>query len=1135
MSQLGVYSFLPWLRQGVANHLTAADGDPLVKLRAELHVELTLSGDAVGGGAAVAAKVARDVALFGPGDVVGIDPRAIVRVEPRPWTTNLEPNYLAQVEFYDEDFPWRYTPAAPEPAHGRLRPWIALVVLTEAEFRDGADLLGRPLPYVVLTDEAVLPDAGRLWAWAHVHVNRDLTGADDEIVTGDMAAALPRLQGVLEENPDLAFSRLICPRKLGPDTAYHAFVIPVFESGRLAGLGVEDLSVVPFATHSAWEEYEGRPEGGLMPYYHRWFFRTGAKGDFESLVRLLKPMPVDHRVGTRDMEVLHPGSGLPPIDDPALAGVLKLGGALRVPHAAYTAAEREEAERYDRWAEPYPRPFQAALARRVDLADDYAAQAAEAANAAAGITSPPEADPAGEPVADPDPLVTPPLYGAWHALTRRLLLDRDGEPLHPDDNWVHELNLDPRHRVAAGLGTRVVQAQQERLMSAAWEQVGDVLEANRRIRLGQLALLASSSLWTAHLVPLYEVAVEKLLLLTAPVAPRVRAGDFTVRHHLAQGRVQPALASAAARRMLRPRGRLLRTAARAAQVQPGSLLARVNAAEVSAAPPPPRPAVTTLDAVADRVLAASGVPAWAHAPLRARPWLRFVPPALAALAVVVLALVAAPAVALAGGIAAAGAGAAAFRAVTRWERVVRASDGLREAAGAAAIDALPTPPGFALASLGQAPPRGGSVAEAVRFKQALRESADLVAESAAAGTASRRAPVDLSGLAEATVRALDPRRTVRARTLGSVRVPSRLREEVGEAFVEVMAYPVFDEPMYKPLVVLSSELFLPNIDLVQQNSITLLETNQRFIEAYLVGLNHELARELLWREYPTDQRGSYFRQFWDVAAQPPLPGETPEAARERLRDVPPLHRWPRHSALGGHDQREAGGDAEEEVVLVIRGELLKRYPNAVIYAQRARWNFADGQIDPTRERELVELTPEEEAAPPRAKLRMPLYEAKVEPDIYFLGFDLTAEVAKGGTGAQPTDDPGWFFVLRERPGEPRFGLDVEEPSQRRARVTSLVGGIGPGAPKHVLEVWNDLSWAEVQPGAPGTYIPAGTVLPAPELTEPDSSENNEKQAQHDEDMSVPWNAGMSSADLAYILFQAPMMVAVHAGDLLKST
>ena len=71
-----------------------------------------------------------------------------------------------------------------------------------------------------------------------------------------------------------------------------------------------------------------------------------------------------------------------------------------------------------------------------------------------------------------------------------------------------------------------------------------------------------------------------------------------------------------------------------------------------------------------------------------------------------------------------------------------------------------------------------------------------------------------------------------------------------------MAYPEIDIPMYEPLKKLSDELFLPNLNLIPQNTITLLETNQSFIEAYMVGLNHEFARELLWREYPTDQRGS---------------------------------------------------------------------------------------------------------------------------------------------------------------------------------------------------------------------------------------------------------------------------------------
>ena len=229
-----------------------------------------------------------------------------------------------------------------------------------------------------------------------------------------------------------------------------------------------------------------------------------------------------------------------------------------------------------------------------------------------------------------------------------------------------------------------------------------------------------------------------------------------------------------------------------------------------------------------------------------------------------------------------------------------------------------------------------------------------------------------------------------------------------------MAYPEIDVPMYKPLVDISTELFLPNLNLIEQNSITLLETNQRFIESYMVGLNHEFARELLWREYPTDQRGSYFRQFWDPSGQLPVAGETPAQRRERLRDIPPMHLWSLGSDLGEHDHRElVPGTAEEEVVLVIRGELLKRYPTAVIYAHRAEWvRLGDGSIDPRAERILAPLVGAENADPPPAKVRMPLYEAKVDPDVYFFGFDLTAVAARGETGESPDDDPGWFFVIR---------------------------------------------------------------------------------------------------------------------------
>ena len=98
-----------------------------------------------------------------------------------------------------------------------------------------------------------------------------------------------------------------------------------------------------------------------------------------------------------------------------------------------------------------------------------------------------------------------------------------------------------------------------------------------------------------------------------------------------------------------------------------------------------------------------------------------------------------------------------------------------------------------------------------------------------------------------------------------------------------------------------------------------------------------------------------------------------------------------------------------------------------------------GAIDNTVERRLAPLTAAEEENPPRSKVRTPLYEAKVDPDIYFFGFDLTADEAKGGTGEQPDDDPGWFFVIKERPGEPRFGLDIEQAAGRSTSGTTCRG------------------------------------------------------------------------------------------------
>lgn len=1088
------YSFVPWTRQGLANRSAAVDLDLAVKLRASVDVTLQLSARRLDSSVETH-DIARKVELYGPGDIIGLDARAVIRTEPRDWITNFEPNYLAAIEFYDEDLPWRYTPAAPDGSGSRLRPWIMLAVLAEDEFQPaGSGGADQPLPSIVLTDPALaaaLPDPATLWAWAHVHLNRGLTASDAEIVASDGNVVAARLDAALHENADLGYSRIVCPRHLQANKTYHAFVLPVFESGRLAGLGL-DPGAAQFATACAWTA--NGADKNRFPVYHRWQFRTGGLGDFEALVRLLQPRPVDKRVGVRDLDVQRPGANLPGITDPQLHGVLQLGGALRVPRSSLDLDELAEVQAQENWAEPTPHPFQRKLAALINLGDDYAATTSSAANAQAATSG-------LAPTADP--IVTPPLYGRWHALSSRLLDDRQGQPLPNPANWVHELNLDPRFRVPAGFGTRVVQNKQEDLMAAAWDQLGDVLEANRRLRRFQFAQQIGFVWHAQQLVPLAAAAPGRALMMTAPVCSRVMAGDVTLRARLDTSTVPPAIVAPAMRRLARPGGRLMRSLGFDARVRADNVVERVNNREVETAPPKVvPPGVATVNQIADGALPPNG-PSWLIGVLLALIVL------LIGLGMALGALIFAVAVTL-------------VLALIRWWRVIRLADALREENQTPeSVDALPASGDFTVTPVDPASvsvtltPGGTDSVEAKRFKGALRDLHRLVLASAAVDSIGEngplRAPLNLPAVARTLTVALDPALTITRLANAQLRIPPRIRAQMPEAFVEAMAYPVFDSPMYAPLKDLSSELLIPNVNRIDNNTITLLETNQKFIEAYMVGLNHEFARELLWREYPTDQRGSCFRQFWDVSSFLAQGDPNDAALRERLRDIPPLDRWSLRSRLGDHDARERPGDNEEEVVLAIRGELLKRYPNAVIYAQAAQWQLTNGQIDVKLERTLVELTAAEEAAPPREKVRTPLYQAKIEPDIYFFGFDLTVPAARGATGMTPGDPAGWFFVIKERPGEPRFGFDDSSAS--------------------TIVVYNDLGWDHV-PQAGAFIRPIGGGAPAIPNATP--AGEGEKEPQRLDDVQVKWDDNVSSAELAYILYQAPVMVAIHAAEMLPA-
>jgi hypothetical protein len=100
---------------------------------------------------------------------------------------------------------------------------------------------------------------------------------------------------------------------------------------------------------------------------------------------------------------------------------------------------------------------------------------------------------------------------------------------------------------------------------------------------------------------------------------------------------------------------------------------------------------------------------------------------------------------------------------------------------------------------------------------------------------------------------------------------SALRYAIPRTFDRVMAYPRLDMPTYEYLARYDKNVFLPGVDQIPQDFILLLQTNLRFIESFMVGLNHDGARTQARFSYR--QRGTPFRRFW-----------TPAAAQ---RDTPP--------------------------------------------------------------------------------------------------------------------------------------------------------------------------------------------------------------------------------------------------------
>ena len=636
-----------------------------------------------------------------------------------------------------------------------------------------------------------------------------------------------------------------------------------------------------------------------------------------------------------------------------------------------------------------------------------------------------EGRPAGETGA-----VSPPLYGGRHVNQSTVEVDAEdvghfhGGPEFPWP-WPDWLNVHPANRIAAGLGAEYVRENQERLMASAWDQVGPIREANR---LRAAAELSTEVAGSAHRRHVTTMTSGEIVSFAAPAGGRLPtvagAGGPTMTMEVGVSPLPDAAASTAFARFLRPSGPVARgDATLRDRIVAGGLRNALNV------PDPPN--LVARIALAEPMSAGSA------------------PVALAADAALTTAL-------------------ASFvaRQLIRLDAIgsVAAVNGL-EAVGTLLDERVPSVAGDAMSLVRAGEPTTLSAAIAgdlARTTDAVNQTVEQLLSAQPDGERAVDAhgvQIEHEALRTRLVDALHPgdrasRRLATRVELGELTEPDPLSE--------VMDCPQFPVPAALALIEQEPEWFLPGIGAFPHNRAALLDVNGEFVAAYVVGLNHELMGELRWREYPTDLRGTAFRRFW-----PRPDGED---------DILPIAEWT-HGGLGDH--LTLGDDAL--CALLIRGDVVRRFPNLIVSALRA----SPGVLPPV---------------PGVGEHRDPLFALRVDDATMAFAF----AIERSELEASPEREPGWFVVLQEHSHRIRFGFDA------------------PGA-NAGFHTWNDLAWPPEPPEPPE---PPGAAVPTPRgfaradqpLRRPDAEPSDAEWAR-------------DSADIARIALQRPFRLVIHASAL----
>ncbi|MCL2012388.1 MAG: hypothetical protein FWG75_06340 [Cystobacterineae bacterium] len=1127
--------YFSWARKGLGNLLSEADTlgkagaispatqRPLLLVTAEC--ELTPAAD---GAAYSTLSETKKIQFVSPGDVASLRAEAILRVAPKEGSAGFPIQFHPYVEFWEADFPWRYTPA--RPSGDKLRPWLALLVCPQAlcslkKLQDGQ-------PYVTLLVESnaqyekIFPSPEDSWKSAHA-------------------------QGVTEAAPE--FSRLFALRTteaLESETDYFAFLVPAFETGRLRGLGYDDEALSGIAAQKpSWEtnlerQKSQHPKQALdFPVYYSWDFKTGTDS-FDKLVEKLN-VTGGHAADIQ-VDVTRMGEGL----DYAVLGKVpkrkRIGMSVATQPPGYVqgtpfpsnSANADEAELYGR------------LKSLLSKSPVFLENEDEISTKTSRV-------PAGE----DDPWVVPPIYGGKHLLSTSLdeaTNQKSGTP------WLSQLNLDIHHRAAAGLGKRTVQTHQEEFVNRAWKQVEAINALNRELHQRLLSVHVNESLKgktvnTFSQTEKYFIA--RMMQYLGSMKDAETEGETSLASILKDSHIPQAFASAsfqhltdnvaklvqnldttsvmesiAERQTFKMREHVFYNAPTIEQLREATdriyfMLFEEICKSLSkyfdfAKDNTPgsqtlyalRPKKITDDFdeyMTSQVQEIHNLPPLSYGPelvskehyklygfrLGPHPQERPVYTMLSGHAKDITPLET-PCVLVIDDLEYQNLFGTSEKKVTQigtedgYEQLrcfiaqsqIKALIELEEPSSQKRAAYFETTVVYRGRTL-QAEGRGGSipsgrrvVAEAdydfetdklipgfrppassgawvlessntlcymvvdlniikklgllqefpsmhsyVEFlkknpgtankylnewlqldacvKSIEAEKVDKKPQQASINTEDAKELQAGFEDSEAYERMRQVAETYYAEFFGGDEQGQKLREgyidELLHSKYPILAYPLFPEPVYHYLKMFSDKWIIPCVDALPEDSVALFQSNPSFVEAYLCGMNTEMGRELLWREYPTDQRGSYFRKFWD--------SETTAADIHsgNFFDIAPLHTW--KGGLGdNHPESKTG-----LLLFALKGKLMRQYPSTQVFLQKAM--APQGSLE-------FDLGATEE----NGGIVLPVIQAFLREDILLVGFKREFGELLGNPRA---GDFGYFLAFQEDIQDLNFQFPEKEASK----------------------------------------------------------------------------------------------------------